>query len=64
MKNKSQSMKDNFKICGVRIDIGNTSLLVVLSEKVVHSINDAKQHRDDSCTTFVRERVRIIYYAR
>ena len=57
-------MKDNFRICRLKIDIGNTSLFVVLTEKVVHGIDNAKQRRDDSCTISGGERIHIIYCAK
>ena len=51
--------KDNCQICGLRIDIGNNSLFVVLTEKVVHGINNVKQRKGHSWTITAQEEVII-----
>ena len=52
-------MEEDCKICGSKIILSDTNLHVVLTEKGVNGINNAKKRRGDSSTISTGERVHI-----
>ena len=52
-------MEEDCKICGSKIIHSDTNLYVVLTEKEVNGINNAKKRRGDSWTISTGERVHI-----
>ena len=57
-------MEEDCKICGLKIILSDTNSYVVLTEKGVNLINNAKKRRGDSWTISTGERVHIACRAR
>ena len=57
-------MEEDFKICGLKIILSNSNSYVVLTEKGVNGINNAKKRRGDIRTIFTGEHVHIVGQAR
>ena len=57
-------MEEDCKICGLKIILSDTNSYVVLTEKGVNLINNAKKRRGDSWTISTGERAHIACRAR
>ena len=57
-------MVEDCKICGLKIILSDTNSYVVLTEKDINGINNAKKRIGDSWTIFTGERVHIACRAR
>ena len=57
-------MVEDCKICGLKIILSDTNSYVVLTEKGINGINNAKKRIGDSWTIFTGERVHIACRAR
>ena len=57
-------MEEDFKICGLKIILSNTKSYVVLTEKGVNGINNAKKWRGDIRAIFTGEHVHIVCQTR
>ena len=57
-------MEEDFKIQGLKIILSDTNSFVVLTEKGVNGINNAKKRRDDSWKISTGEHVHMAFRAR